>query len=153
MKNNMLFSVSFFLVVATAFSQSERTSHIDQTVKKISSSINDYKKTETVYDSVSQKTVYSKNNVVKLIRVKHIEEGIEKTVSWYFNDKQLIFSEQNWLNIKSDLVIDHEIFYMDNGRLISWINTDDMAVSEESTEFKKTDAALSAYGVMLLEKN
>ena len=140
------------LIAATmpffSFSQTE-IKEIDKTVQGIKDNIPTLKKVEKINSKHGTRFVFLKDKDLKLITVKALESTTDKNVEWYFVDGQLAYAETNWFDTKTKNNIFNEKCYFHNGHLISWTNSRDKTIDPTSTEFKKMDADLFAYGVKI----
>lgn len=125
-------------------SDSDLTQVIDKLCIEIRNNLPSYQKTQVVADKENARNVFKKKNEIILITVKSIDKNIEKKVSWYYDNGKLIFCEQIWLDNSSYVLVDHEKFYIDNGRLISWVK-DNTPIDYTSDDFRKIDNWLATY--------
>lgn len=132
---------------------SEIIKNINKVREETLANINSYQKEEAFKDKdgTSFRYVYRQNKELKLIAVKTMDGNVEKRVSWYFNNGQLIFSEQIWTDNESNKLIDHEQFYTDYGNLIAMIKND-KPVATTSDEFKEVSKGLKSYAEKLKEQ-
>lgn len=151
MKKFLTTIVTCLVLTHGVYSQTEKEQilKIDKAKLEIINNLNSYQKIEKYKDDISYKYVFLKDKELKLITLKTNDKNIEKRVSWYFVNEQLIFSEQIWINKESNEIINHEKFYTNNGNLIAWIKTDNTTEDTSSENFKYIDKELSAYAVKL----
>jgi len=108
---------------------------------------------DNLYITGEQKCIYTdQNDEVKLITVRGIYSGIEKTVSWYYHNGELIYSEQKWQDVESGHITDHERFYLQHGQLMVWLDKSEKAVATSSAMFQEMNSRLGAYGEELRKR-
>lgn len=132
--------VTFF-----SYSQSNNIADIDKLTKDIKANLNSYQKVIKTNTSDGLRLVYFKDKTLKLITVKAIELDKEKYVEWFYDNGQLIYSDTNWLDKKTQKITFTEKCYLNNGQLISWINQN-KTIDNSSDEFKKMSVDLAVYG-------
>ncbi len=139
-----------FTCINSIFAQTAKeTKSIDKAVKELQSKRSTFQKVEKINSEIGSKYVFLNDKEVKLIAVKSIETPIEKNVEWYYINGELAYCETNWLDVKTKTIIKHEKQYLKNGHLIEWIDSQTTLVNPSSSEFKKLDAELVAYGIKL----
>ena len=134
-------------------SDEEQIVTIDKMVQEIKTNLNSYTKSKAFKDSISSSDFFLQDNELKLVIVKTNDENIEKRVSWYFADGRLIFSEQVWIDNKTNALIDHEEFYQGMGRLLAWIKTDKTKEDPSSKDFKYVKEGLLAQAERLIDES
>jgi len=132
-----------------AQTEKQTMSDIDKATTEIKSKLDIYTKVEKHTSADGYKFVFLNDKEIKVIIVKSIEPTIEKNVEWYYVNGTLSYCETNWVDIKSKKVVKHEKHYLNNGHLIAWVNIDNKLVENTSSEFKKLDDELNAYGTKL----
>jgi hypothetical protein len=150
--------ILFTIISICTFSQTEsaKMSTIDKTRNSIKSNIDKYTKTAATYDTSGYRYVYKDGNKVCMIMVDYRDMRvpgtyIDKKVEWYFSNDQLIYSQQVWVDLKTNEIVDNEKFYLNNNHLFSWIQTDNTAADTTSPQFKYLDSQFSAYSKHLTE--
>ena len=140
--------IAFFswTVSINAQTETQPMADIDKAVKEIKSSRNTYQKIEKINTSDGMRLVFLKDKELKLIVVKALEPNTEKDVEWYYVKGQLVYTETNWVDVKTKATVFHEKCYLNNGHLIAWVNSKNEHVDNFSAEFKKMDTDLVAYG-------
>jgi len=131
-------------------SEKEQIAGIEKMKQVIVDKLDSYTKIEKYKDSISSKYYFFQDKELKLVVLKTIDNKLEKRVSWYFANGQLIFSEQIWIDDKTNRIINHEQFYTHSGHLIAWIKTDNTKEDTSSTGFKYIDKNLGAYAEELI---
>jgi hypothetical protein len=115
---------------------------IEKEVGKVNT--NELKMMEIAKDKNGYRHDYFIGNDLKLVQVYYNENDIEKNVSWYFNNGQIIYSTQLWTNHKTKDTIDNERLYFYYENLIAWTKNG-KPVDENSSEFKKVGVDLKEY--------
>ena len=124
-----IFILSYLTPCVFAQTENVELKTIEKTVEGINTNLNSFQKIEKQNDSIANEYVFIKDKEVQLITIKTREQNIEKNVAWYYLSGALIYGEQKWLDIKSNAIVDHEKFFLTNGHLIAWINTENNAVT------------------------
>lgn len=134
-------------VIGTFFcyAQSNNTSDIDKLTKDIKANFNSYKEVVKTNSSDGSRFFYLKDNALKLIIIKALEQDTEKNVEWFYENGKLIYCETNWLDKKTKKITFSEKCYLSNGQLISWIYQS-KSIDSSSDDFKKMSADLEVYG-------
>lgn len=148
MKKTILTILCGLLFTTGLFSQVGRTDTIDihKAVQEIKANKGKYQEVEKVHTVTDDKYVYLKGNETKLITIKTLYNGIEKHVSWFYSNGQLIYTEQLGIDPASKKIVDNEKCYLRNGQLIAWVNTDNKLVDNSSSDFKTLESSLNKFG-------
>jgi len=149
MKTKPLFFVIAFFGLTNLFSQNSSIGGIEEIVSSLKSKLETWEKVEMVNTIETKKYFYYKENDLQLASVQQIEKKIEKNVQWYFLNKQLLYSETNWLDTASGKLLYTEKTYHANGNLIAWLNNESTFVDSNSPEFKNLDKSLNDYSLKL----
>lgn len=151
MKKYILIIVTSFAISQSAYSQTndQRIENIEKTIKEIKNNLNKYQKVEKLNDNNGIKYVYKDGNELKIISLVVNDSETNKSVEWYFANGQLIYSQQIWIDQKSNEIIDNEKCYLISGQLIAWTKNN-KTVDTTTEEFKKVNSELQAYAKVLL---
>lgn len=87
-----------------------------------------------------------------IICIKHIEEGLEKKVRWFFNNDTLFYSDKIWTKISINQVVDQDKCYLLKNSLQVWLNADGRPIDPNSEEFIKLDKELPVYASNFLKR-
>ena len=135
---------------------SEIVKYIDEiraeTLSKINSYQKSYEKEVVDNDSVGFQYVFKQDKKLKLVTLVVMDGDVEKRVSWYYDQGQLVFTDQIWINNVTNEITSHQKCYEDNGHLIAMINTDNQPIAATSDEYKYVDKELGSYGAKLKEQ-
>jgi hypothetical protein len=127
----------------------ERIIDIDKMRQEIKANLKSFTKSERVKDSSSYRYVYTKGKELQLITVYYKDtNNIDKNVSWYFHNGQLIYSEKTWTDRTTKKVVENEKAYLDYENLFAWF-INDKKVDVTSQEFKKMAVEFPAYAAKL----
>lgn len=88
---------------------------------------------------------------IQVIALKVQQDRILKKVIWILEKDQLIYAQQEWLNVKSNQLTDSQKFYLENKSLIAWLNNKTL-VDMNSADFKTTEKELLDYVPNLLKQ-
>lgn len=124
-------------------------SSIDRSVQDIKNRMPSFTKVEKIHTKEGSRIIFLQGKDVQLITVKTIEQSIEKKVEWYYIKGELAYSETNWIDTRSKNKVFHEKCYLYKQHLISRAGSGSEPADPSSEEFKKTDAALTAYGASI----
>lgn len=109
---------------------------IQQKVNIINSSLGQLKIIQTQKDTLGFKKIYF-NDTIQKIEICSIENrNIEKKVAWFYVNKYPIYIEKNWTDIKSFKIIDNEKIYINNKKIILWLDFNDKPVDLNISENK-----------------
>ena len=70
---------------------------------------------------------------------------------WILEENRLIFAGQEWLNVKTNRIVDIQKFYLENQSLIGWL-TNNSFVASNSVAFTETAKELQDYIPKLLKQ-
>jgi|GEM_PF-6451607 len=134
-----------------AFSTKKEIEIVKAKVNFIENELSTYTKIVNQDDSMGLSNSFFKNDEIKKISVQMNEGKIIKQVVWYFENDQLIFSEQKWENQKDKTIVNNEKIYLIDHKLIAWIRTDGKLVKNNSQEFKNMESMSVAYAEGLVQ--
>lgn len=100
-------------VIGPLFCKSQADiSSIDRSVQDIKSRMPSFTRVEKIHTKESSRILFFQGKDVQLIRVKTIEQSIEKNVEWYYINGELAYSETNWIDTRSKNKVFHEKCYL-----------------------------------------
>jgi hypothetical protein len=102
-------------------------------------------------DDAGRKNIYKLNNVLKLITFTVVDKGVNKTVEWYFNEGQLIYTHKVWTDRVSNAVLSSEKCYLINGQVVAY-TINEISMDINSDEFKKVSVELPKYALELIQQ-
>lgn len=108
-------------------------------------------KTNTETFPSGEQTLITFDNCA-IIKVKHIENGLEKKVRWFFNNDTLFYSDKLWTKISINQVVDQEKCYLQKNSLQVWLNADGRPIDPNSEEFINLDKELPIYASNFLKR-
>ncbi len=148
---NKLSFVLFFLLILFVESQnlSLDSKFIDGRVLSIKSNLINCKVIEKSKTERGSKLIYLQNDAVQLITVSDKANWHTKEVAWYFENGQLLFSEQKTTDINSKAITNNEKFYFQEGHLKAWINMDNHLVDDTSEAFRYMDTEIIEFASSL----
>ena len=150
MKLNFLLAWLFFILSQICFSQNT-IELINAVILEMKSEQAFYQQEEKYKGETGNRVVFYKEKEPKVISVK--EQGrIEKNVSCYFKNKELIYTETNWRDSLSGNFLYKEKTYHYRNNLIAWLGNEGSFVDAASEEYKQLDRKLSSYGKIIFEE-
>ncbi|MCU0360517.1 MAG: hypothetical protein MUF75_07335 [Bacteroidia bacterium] len=118
---------------------------IDLVVGEITSELAECRKVEEVNSEQGYRWLYYRNDEPVLIEI--MERGrIEKHVTWFFYNKQLVYTETVWMDSIAGRKVHTEKTYHYQEAMIAWINNETTFVDASTDEFRDLDKTLRAYG-------
>jgi hypothetical protein len=118
---------------------------IDAVVEQIKSDLAECRKVEEVNSEQGYRWLFYRNEEPVVIEV--MERGrIEKQVTWFFYNKQLVYTETVWMDSIAGRKVHAEKTYHYQEAMIAWINNETTFVDASSDEFRDLDKALRVYG-------
>jgi hypothetical protein len=124
---------------------------IDTVVRRIKQKQEHFEVEGSGEDGGNLKSIYYEDSIPRVIMA--VEKGeIEKSVSWFFGNNRLIYSETIWMDTRNGKKLYHEKTYHDKRGLIAWMKNEDGFVDARSHEFRELDKQLTAYSLKLLEE-
>jgi hypothetical protein len=154
MKRIILTIVTVFCLTIGIKAQTEQEQMItiDKQKTEIKNAINTYRKVVRFKDSLSYKYVYLKNKDLQMVNIWVKTDSLNKDVEWYFVNGKLVYSEQIWKSIKTNKVVDHKQFYLNDDKLFVGIGTNGKRIDPASKEFKEAMEGLAKYAEHLRDE-
>jgi hypothetical protein len=148
----LLFSEGVYSQANSALKKplADQAAQIDKIKKEIKANMKSYTKTIDISDSISYQYSYKMSKELKLISVGTVDrkQNLAKIVDWYFNNGQLIYTEQNYKERSSNKILETEKFYLNNENLFAW-SQEGTWKDPNSAEFKQAATGLHAYAASL----
>ena len=153
MKKYLLAIVTSLMLTHGLYSQTadkQQIATIEKTIKEIQTNISKYKKTEVIKDSLgNSRDVYKDGNELKLVKVYFKDSDADKSVEWYFSNRQLVYCQQNWTDKKTNSPFNNQKYYLNNGHLLAGL-VNDKPIDINSEAFKNVEATLPEYGTKMI---
>lgn len=151
MKNLITLSVALLSLIIVVNAANNNIRQVTELKRQIDSEIINYTKIEEIKNDSCSKDLFLEDGMLKLVLVTVNEGDILKTVSWYFNNDQIIYAEQWWMNEIDNIVYNSEKLYVFDNQLVAWEKTGNGWQDENSAEFKETERKIIEYSATILE--
>jgi hypothetical protein len=167
MKQILLIVLTVFAITSGSYAQAKKkpkqaqpliagdTAQQIRDINKLASQIKKdtvtYKKVVKDLDADKYRWHFYKGKELKLVETRGIDENNDMSVDWYFNNGQLIFSEQNWRDAKTKKLLQNQKMYLKNEILFAWISSVKGMVDTTSLDFQDVAAGLKRYAKELKE--
>ena len=131
---------------------------IEKSTAEIKNNIGSYKKIvkngAMATSSVGFREIFLKEKDVQLITLNNTNVGGgQQRVEYYYAYGQLIYVEQTKTDFDVVSKKSIEKFYVNNGHLVAWFNSDNKLIDTSSADFKALDSELDAYAMSLKKES
>jgi hypothetical protein len=118
---------------------------INEQVKKIIADSAGYIRLVMEKDNEISRYLFYKNNVIMMAQSIFISEGSELKLEWFFHNKKMIYSEQNWTTIRTRALEQNIKMYLHDDNLFLWISSTKGVIDPASESFIHAAEGLKEY--------
>ncbi len=149
----LLYTLLLFQLTINIHAQKvdDRIQKIDEHCNQIIRQLSTCSHSVVMSDSQGNRINYACFGTTKVITIKVQQDSILKNVIWILEENRLIFAGQEWLNVKTNRIVDIQKFYLENQSLIGWL-TNNSFVASNSVAFTETAKELQDYIPKLLKQ-
>jgi len=118
---------------------------IDTLVKKIAGDSISYQRITAELDPNVYRCFYLKDKDLKIVHADFTSDTSKITAEWYFDNNNLIYSEQNWWNMSDHKSTLTTKMYLSNENLVAYISSSHGVYDPSSDDFRELAVGLKEY--------